>query len=69
MSQVPEVQSSKAQATNEWENEGRSAAPIPSPELPEGVTAVTITQYRVGPYRYSSLDDALAEHRRQSEVT
>ena len=49
MSQVPEVQSSKAQATNEWENEGRSAAPIPSPELPEGVTAVTITQYRVGP--------------------
>lgn len=69
MSQVPEAQSSKAQTTNEWENEGGSATPIPSPVLPEGVTAVTITQYRVGPYRYSSLDDALAEHRRQSEAT
>lgn len=68
MSQVPEAQSSKAQTTNEWENEGGSATPIPSPVLPEGVTAVTITQYRVGPYRYTSLDDALAEHRRQSEA-
>ena len=69
MSQAHEVPSSKAQTTNEWENESDSVTPIPSLELPEGVTAVTITQYRVGPYRYSSLDDALAEHRRQSEAT
>lgn len=68
MSQVPEAPGSKAQATNEWENEGGSVKPIPSPVLPEGVTAVTVTQYRVGTYRYSSLEDALAEHRRQSEA-
>lgn len=69
MSQAHEVPSSKAAETRERENEGGSATPIPSPELPEGVTAVTITLYRVGPYRYSSLDDALAQHRRQSEAT
>lgn len=34
--------------------------------LPEGVTAETVTRYRVGPYRYTSLADALAQHRRQA---
>lgn len=35
-------------------------------DLPDGVTAVNTVQYKVGPYTYSNLDDALAEHRRQS---
>jgi hypothetical protein len=68
MNQYTEAPSGKAQATNRSENEGGAVEPIPSPVLPEGITAVTFTQYRVGPYRYSSLDDALAEHRRQSEA-
>lgn len=68
MNQNTVAPNSKVQATNEWENEGGSVKPIPSPALPEGITAVTVTQYRVGPYRYSSLEDALAEHRRQSEA-
>lgn len=68
MSQVHEAPDRKAQATNGWENEGGSVKPIPSPVLPEGITVMTVTQYCVGPYRYSSLEDALAEHRRQSEA-
>lgn len=35
-------------------------------DLPDGVIAVNAVQYKVGPYTYSNLDDALAEHRRQS---
>ena len=41
-------------------------AGLSAPErlLPEGVIAETTTIYRVGPYRYSKLEDALAEHGR-----
>ena len=67
MNRDDEAPSGKTQAANEWENEGGSVKPIPSPVLPEGITAMTVTQYRVGPYRYSSLEDALAELRRQSK--
>ena len=35
-------------------------------DLPEGVIAVKTVQYKVGPYTYSNLDDALAERRRQN---
>ena len=35
-------------------------------QLPEGIIAVTSTRYKVGPYSYSRLEDALAEHGRQS---
>ncbi|MBB3989099.1 hypothetical protein [Croceicoccus naphthovorans] len=53
-------------ATREWESEGGSLqAPPPTP-LPDGVTAVTSVHYHVGPYTYSRLEDALAEHDRQS---
>ena len=38
----------------------------PATDLPEGVIAVISKEYRVGQYRYTNLDDALAEHRRQS---
>lgn len=68
MNQETKVPSNKAEAANEWENEGGSVKPIPSSVLPEGVTAVTVTQYRVGPYTYTSLDDALAEHKRLHKV-
>jgi hypothetical protein len=52
-------------ATDEWENEGGTTH-TPIPQLPEGIVVVTATHYMVGPYRYTSLEDALAEHRRQS---
>lgn len=52
-------------ATDEWENEGGTAR-APIPQLPDGIVAVAATHYIVGPYRYTSLDDAFAEHRRQS---
>ncbi|WP_268888711.1 hypothetical protein [Erythrobacter rubeus] len=35
--------------------------------LPEGISAVSVTHYRVGSYTYTSLDDALAEHKRQNK--
>lgn len=50
----------------EWESEGGSLKPdLPTP-LPEGILAVTLINYRVGPYLYSKLDDAQAELRRQT---
>lgn len=55
------------QLTRDWENEGGSVQPSPS-ELPEGIVSMTVVHYRVGPYTYTNLDDALAEHRRQSEA-
>ena len=35
--------------------------------LPEGIIAITVTHYQVGEFRYTRLEDALAQHRRQSE--
>lgn len=35
-------------------------------DLPEGVIAVNTVQNKVGPYTYSNLEDALAEHSRQN---
>ena len=54
-------------ATREWESEGGSMKPASPSALPVGVTASTITQYRVGSYTYTNLDDALAEHKRQNK--
>lgn len=51
--------------TNEWENEGGALAFPPLPDdLPEGIIANWGLEYRVGPYRYTSLADAKAEQRR-----
>lgn len=50
----------------EWENEGGSLKPGSPTPLPEGIIAVTSLHYLVGPYSYSRLEDALAEHGRQS---
>lgn len=49
-----------------WESEGGSFEPQSPASLPDGIIAVTSVHYRVGPYSYSRLEDALAEHRRQS---
>jgi hypothetical protein len=52
--------------TAAWENEGGAIKPRSTTDLPEGVTLVLSNEYWVGQYRYTNLDDALAEHRRQS---
>ena len=52
--------------TGDWESEGGALEPKPAPTLPEGIIVVRSVHYRVGPYSYVSLEDALAEHRRQS---
>ncbi len=49
----------------EWESQGSSLTSCHT-SLPEGILAVSVTHYRVGKYSYSNLDDAMAEHRRQS---
>ena len=53
-------------AVSEWESEGGSLRPGAADPLPEGITAETVVRYRVGPYCYSRLEDALAEHSRRS---
>ncbi|WFL78289.1 hypothetical protein P7228_04280 [Altererythrobacter arenosus] len=52
--------------TNAWESEGGALKPKPATDLPEGIIAVTSNEYRVGQYRYTNLDDAMAEQRRQA---
>lgn len=59
--------SNKGEATGEWENEGGAVKQTSLQALPEGMVAITVTQCRVGPYNYTNLDDALAEHMRQSK--
>lgn len=56
----------KHQKSNNDKNTGDEPALAEAIDLPEGVIAVNTVQYKVGPYTYSNLDDALAEHRRQN---
>ncbi len=49
-----------------WENEGGAPRQTVATALPDGITAVAETHYRVGPYRYTNLNDALAELGRQT---
>lgn len=51
---------------NDDKKTGDAPALAGAMDLPEGVIAVNTVQYKVGPYTYSNLDDALAEHRRQN---
>jgi hypothetical protein len=62
---TPEMPRAPVPGTGKWESEGGALAQPASTELPEGVTAVTVTHYRVGPYTYTNLDDAMAQYRRQ----
>ena len=52
--------------TGTWESEGGALASPDKSVLPDGVAAITVTHYQVGPYTYTKLDDAMAQHRRQS---
>lgn len=65
MSRDRELPSDTAEVTRQFENEDGSANSVTPPVLPQGITAMTITQYRVGQYTYTSLDHALAEYQRQ----
>lgn len=58
----------KQSGTDEWESEGGSLKPDPATPLPDGIIAVTSVRYRVGPYIYSKLEDALAEHGRNRSL-
>ncbi|MGI9374598.1 MAG: hypothetical protein ACR2PC_00675 [Tsuneonella suprasediminis] len=51
-----------------WESEGGSLDP-PQVPLPNGVTTDIIRQFYVGPYVYTDLALALAEHHRQQSHT
>ena len=66
MSIVSNAATPEQPETGEWVNEGGSLKSNTATQLPEGVIAVTSTRYKVGPYSYSRLEDALAEHGRQS---
>ena len=48
-----------------WESEGGALESPDRPVLPDGVTAIAVTHYRVGQYTYTNLDDAMAEYQRQ----
>ena len=63
---VTDAENPKQPETGDWESVGGVLEPKPAPSLPEGIIAVTSVHYRVGPYSYARLEDALAEHRRQS---
>ena len=62
---TPEAPPATVPGTGSWESEGGALAQPASPEIPEGILAVTVTHYRVGPYKYTSLADAMAQYRRQ----
>ena len=65
MSIAPIMPNPDQPGTGAWESEGGSLKPDTPAALPEGIIAVTSVNYRVGPYTYSRLEDAVAEHRRQ----
>lgn len=68
MNDMDAEQNPETPRTVEWENEDSSL--LSSKEvLPEGILATSVTQYRVGKYSYTNLDDAMAEHRRESGNT
>ncbi|MHA6333845.1 hypothetical protein ACXYL9_09190 [Qipengyuania sp. CAU 1752] len=49
---------------NVWESEGGSINPPNSP-LPAGIAERLVREYRVGPYKYTDLSQAIAENTRQ----
>lgn len=66
MNTVRDTTNPRQQGVGDWEDEGGSLKDEPKAALPDGIIAITTTRYRVGPYLYSTLDDAMAQHRRQS---
>lgn len=61
----PNAPPAEPTGASRWEAEGGSRAAHGSDALPNGMIANLVTHYQVGPYSYTNLDDALAEHRRQ----
>lgn len=53
-------------AQEEWDNEGGGLKSWSDGSLPPGIATRTITEYCIGPYRYTDRLLALAEWRRQS---
>lgn len=66
MSAASNAETPDQPGTGEWESEGGSLKADPAAQLPEGIVAVPSVQYRVGPYSYARLEDAMAELDRQS---
>ena len=65
MGHEPDEPAQQTPATRKWESEGESLS-VREASLPEGIRAFSVTHYRVGEFSYTNLDDAMAEHRRQS---
>lgn len=63
----PSEPAEAAEPMKAWEDEGGALDPpdLPGPNLPFGVTARSVREYHVGPYRYQDLGLALDEHLRQ----
>lgn len=55
---------SQAESRAEWENEGGATARRRAVELPSEIEVETITYYRIGPFKYTKLKDAMAQVRR-----
>ena len=53
--------------TEGWENEGASASPVKLARS-LGVTRQLTETYTVGGFRYTSLDDAIAQARRMAKL-
>lgn len=66
MGHRPDTGAGQSAAQEDWENEGGGLQPWGAEALPEGMTARTITEYCVGPFRYTDRALAEAEWRRQS---
>lgn len=61
---LPETPLAAALEAAEWEDEGGALAAAERVRIPPEIEAVTVTRYRVGPYTYSTLADAMAQYRR-----
>ena len=57
--------SEQKKRVNAWENEGGTIVPEARTALPKGIERIVVTRYRVGPYTYDNLSDAIAESRRK----
>ena len=64
--QLADLTADSARASiTKWEGEGGALATSGATALPSGIRTDTIKQYYVGPYRFTDLGLALAEHARQ----
>ena len=62
----PDASNDLRSDVREWESEGGATARTTQFALPHGITVTRHDKFHVGPYTYDRLNDALAEHSRQS---